>query len=118
MNEISAIATFLSGLGLGGIITFIVKHSLEQKSKIKEMWLMDYKATCDSLLEAYKQAALNGSQEAAKEFAYCEMKLNLYANDAVLNAVQALKDSQPGTEQRDIAQINLLKAMRNDLGLV
>lgn len=71
MNEISAVATFLSGLGLGGIITFIVKHSLEQKSKLKEMWLMDYKTTCDSLLEAYKQVALNGSQEAAKEFAYC-----------------------------------------------
>ena len=117
MNEITAITTFLSGIGFGGIITFIIKHSMEQKSKLKEMWLLDYKATCDSMLEAYKQMALTGSQESSKEFYFHQLKLKLYANEEVLVAVSLLKETQPGSEQRDIAESNLLKAMRNNLGI-
>ncbi|MBN4078546.1 hypothetical protein JYT96_00905 [Gammaproteobacteria bacterium AH-315-C21] len=117
MSEFTTLATFLSGLGLGGVITFLIKHSLEQKSKLKEMWLLNYKETCDGLLNSYKQVALSGSQSALKEFAYYQLKLQLYANNEVLAASEKLKVSMPGTNERDIAVENLLRAMRNDLGL-
>jgi hypothetical protein len=117
MSEFTTLATFLSGLGLGGIITFIIKHSLEQKSKIKEIWLLDYKATCDGLLNSYKEVALSGSQQALKEFAYYQIKLELYANDSVLLATNKLKESAAGTIERDNAVKALLRAMRSDLGM-
>ena len=117
MSEFTTLATFLSGLGLGGIITFIIKHSLEQKSKIKEIWLLDYKATCDGLLNSYKEVALSGSQQALKEFAYYQIKLELYADDNVLSAANKLKESDAGTTERDNAVKELLRAMRSDLGM-
>ena len=117
MSEFTALATFLSGLGLGGIITFIIKHSLEQKSKIKEMWLLDYKETCDGLLNSYKEIALSGSRQALKEFAYYQIKLELYANDSVIFAANELKESAAGTTERDNTVKALLRAIRSDLGM-
>lgn len=117
MSEFTIITTFLSGLGLGGILTFLIKHSLEQKSKLKEMWLLDYKATCDGLLNAYKQVALKGDQIALKDFGFYRLKLQLYANEEVLAASERLQNSDAGTKERDEAVEKLLRAMRNDLGL-
>lgn len=117
MSEFLAVTTFLSGLGLGGVITFLIKHAMEQKSKVKEIWLLDYKASCDGLLNAYRQVALTGSQEALKDFAFYQLKLHLYANIEVLEACEQLKNSEAGTAERDIAVKSLLRAMRNDLGL-
>lgn len=117
LSEFLAVTTFLSGLGLGGVITFLIKHSLEQKSKVKEIWLLDYKTTCDGLLDSYKQVALTGSQTALKDFAFYQLKLQLYANKEVLDASEQLKNSEAGTTERDNAVKSLLRAMRNDLGL-
>lgn len=117
MDEFLAVTTFLSGIGLGGVITFLIKHSIEQKSKVKDIWLLDYKTTCDGLLDAYKRVALTGSQESLKDFAFYQLKLQLYANKEVLDASEKLKSSKPGTLERDKAVELLLRAMRNDLGL-
>lgn len=117
MDEFATVATFLSGLGLGGVVTFLIKYSLEQKSKLKEIWLLDYKATCDGLLDSYKQVALSGSNVALKEFAFYQLKLQLYANDEVLEASERLTSSDANTNERDEAVKSLLRAMRSDLGL-
>ncbi|OXS15335.1 hypothetical protein CGX12_09490 [Zobellella denitrificans] len=116
MNEFGAFTSFLSGIGLGGVITFLIKHFLEQRSKLREMWLLDYKASCDGLLDAYREVALKDSDESKKKYAYWELKLQLYASETVLEKLQELKDSPPGTTARDTAQRALLREMRKDLG--
>jgi len=116
LSEIGAFASFLSGIGLGGVITYLVKHFLEERSKLKEFWLLDYKAACDGLLDAYREVALADSTESKNKYAYWELKLQLYASDDVLNKLKTMKESPPGTKDRDEAQNHLLRAMRKDLG--
>ena len=116
MEEFGAFTSFLSGIGLGGVITFLIKHFLEQRSKLKEMWLLDYKAACDGLLDSYREVALTSSEEALKKYAYWELKLQLYASEAVLTKLQEMKESSPGTNHREKTQRALLREMRKDLG--
>lgn len=116
MNELGLFTTFLSGIGFGGVIVFLIKHFLEQKSKLKEIWLLDYKASCDGLLDAYRESALTNSKEALNKYAYWELKLQLYASEAVLSKLKEMKDSPPSTAQRELAQKALLREMRKDLG--
>ncbi|UQB43313.1 hypothetical protein JX580_05440 [Thiomicrospira microaerophila] len=117
MHEFGVLTTFLSGIGFGGVLVFLIKHFLEQKSKLKEIWLLDYKAACDGLLDAYREVALTNSTEALNKYAYWELKLQLYASDVVLSKLEEMKSSPPSTSQRDLAQKSLLKEMRKDLGL-
>jgi len=116
MDEFGAFTSFLSGIGLGGVVTFLIKHFLEQRSKLREVWLLDYKASCDGLLDAYKQVALTDSTVSKNEYAYWELKLQLYASENVLKKLSELKQSPPNTEERELAQNALLREMRKDLG--
>lgn len=116
MNELGSLTSFLSGLGLGGIIVFLIKHYLEQKSKLKEIWLLDYKAACDGLLDTYREVALTNSPESLHKYAYWELKLQLYASESVLSKLDKLKKSTPSSNEREIAQQELLREMRKDLG--
>lgn len=116
MNEFGAFTSFLSGIGLGGVATYLIKHFLEERSKLKEFWLLDYKAACDGLLEAYREVALTDSGESKNKYAYWELKFQLYASDDVLAKLKGMKESKPGTEARNEAQNRLLRAMRKDLG--
>lgn len=118
MENINILATFLSGLGLGSVITLVIKHSLEQKAKLKEVWLMDYKSSCDGLLDSYREVALKKSDEALKKFAFYELKLKLYANQKVIDAVKEFKNSSPNSPNRENLENKMLQEMRNDLGLI
>lgn len=118
MDNINILITFLSGIGLGSVITIVIKHSLEQKAKFKEVWLMDYKQTCDGLLDSYREVALTNSDEALKKFAFYELKLKLYANQKVIDAIKEFKNSTPQSPLREKLESKMLQAMRNDLGLV
>lgn len=117
MENISTLVTFLSGLGLGSVITMIIKHSLEQKSKLKEVWLLDYKQACDGLLDAYREVALSNSDKAKKQFTFYELKMKLYASNNVVKAIEEFKESAPNSMERKKAEDKMLYAMRNDLGL-
>lgn len=110
--------TFLSGLGIGSVITLVIKHSLEQKAKLKEVWLMDYKQACDGLLDSYSEVALSNSNEALKKFAFYELKIKLYANEKVINAIEDFKNSDPNSLNRKNLENTMLQEMRHDLGLV
>jgi hypothetical protein len=116
MSEFGSFTSFLSGIGLGGVVTYLIKHFLEERSKLKEFWLLDYKAACDGLLDAYREVALTDSSESKNKYAYWELKLQLYASDDVLKKLKEMKESEPGTKNRDEAQNRLLRAMRKDLG--
>ncbi|KXS51988.1 MAG: Uncharacterized protein AWU57_3631 [Marinobacter sp. T13-3] len=118
MDEFGTFTSFLSGIGLGGVITFLIKHFLEQRSKLKEVWLLDYKAACDGLLDAYREVALSNSDESKKKYAYWELKIQLYASDTVLQKLQDLKESSTGSPARETAQRKLVREMRKDLGFV
>lgn len=68
-------------------------------------------------MNAYKQIALTGPQEALKDFAFYQLKLQLYANKEMLDASEQLKNSKAGITERDRIVKSLLRTMRNDLGL-
>ncbi|MFA7569867.1 MAG: hypothetical protein WCY75_01315 [Sulfurimonadaceae bacterium] len=82
------------------------------------MWLIDYKSSCDGLLDSYREIALTNSDEALKKFAFYELKLKLYANQKVINAVKEFKNSKPNSLNRENLENKMLQEMRNDLGLV
>ena len=118
MENINIIVTFLSGLGFGSVVTLLIKHSLDQKAKLKEVWLMDYKQTCDNLLDAYREVSFSNSEKARKAFAFHELKIKLYANEKVVSAIDKFKNSEPNSAERKDTELKMLEAMRSDLGLV
>ena len=79
---------------------------------------MDYKQSCDGLLDSYREVALANSDEALKKFAFYELKLKLYANQKVIDAIKEFKNSSPQSQNRENLENKMLEEMRNDLGLV
>ncbi|MEA3012449.1 MAG: hypothetical protein QOD42_994 [Sphingomonadales bacterium] len=69
------------------------------------------------LLQAYHRAAVEGTDEAAKEFAYWQMRCELVAPENVRNAIQAIVDTNDDRVARDLAHERLKAALRNDIGV-
>jgi len=53
-----------------------------------------------------------------KKFAFYELKLKLYANQKVIDAIKEFKNSSPQNLNRENLENKMLKEMRKDLGLV
>ena len=117
MIELPTIISFLGGLGVGSVITVIVKHVLEQNSKKKDIWIKEYKEACDGLLDSYREAALDSSDKSQKAFAHWEVRLQLLASEEVIDAVKRLKESDPGSKERIKAHKDMISGMRKDLGI-
>ncbi|MBS7789145.1 hypothetical protein KTR66_04015 [Roseococcus sp. SDR] len=108
----------LTAFGLGSIVTTLVQAWLSQRSKKDELRFQEKKAAYVGLLEAYHRAAVEGTDEAAKHFAYWQMRCDLVASKEVRDAIRLIIDTNDDRSGRVRAHATLQEAMRADLGIV
>ncbi|MFT8559532.1 MAG: hypothetical protein ABF719_06715 [Acetobacter sp.] len=111
------ILPLLTAFGLGSIITALIQAWLTQRSKEKERAFQEKQAAYIGLLEAYHQAAVEGTDEAAKNFAYWQMRCELVAPVPVRDAIRRIVDTNDDRTGRMKADHDMKAAMRADLGI-
>jgi len=69
------------------------------------------------LLDAYHKAAIEGTDAAAKNFAYWQIRCELVAPEVVRKAIQGIVDSNDDPAARAFSHDTLTDALRSDLGV-
>jgi hypothetical protein len=113
------IIPLLTAFGLGSIVTAFVQSWLARKSKVDDRRFTEKQAAYIGLLEAYHRAAVEGTNETAKLFAYWQMRCELVASQSVRDALIQLiatNDDRQGEGRRQ-ADLDMKAAMRKDLGI-
>lgn len=115
------IVQLISAAGIGGIIgsllTTVIQSWLAHKSYIHNRNFQEKKEAYIGLLNAYHNAAVKKSDEAAKEFALWQMRCDLISPPEVRNAVQAIVDTNDDVSRRKMAHEKLKQTLRKDLGI-
>ena len=111
------LGALLAAFGLGSIATAFVQQWLTNKSKKRDRQLDEKKAAYIGLLEAYHRAAVEGTDEASKLFAYWQMRCELVGSEAVRDAIRRIAETNDDRAGRIRADKDLKVAMRADLGI-
>ncbi|KGB82222.1 hypothetical protein JT55_08850 [Rhodovulum sp. NI22] len=109
------ILPLLTAFGLGSIVTALVQAWLSQRSKRDERSFREKQAAYIGLLDAYRRAAVEGTDEAAKNFAYWQMRCELVAPEPVRKAIQQIIETDDDRIGRQNANEALKVALRADL---
>lgn len=107
----------LTAFGLGSIVTALVQSWLSNRSKRDERSFREKQAAYIGLLEAYHRAAVEGTEDAAKNFAYWQMRCELVAPEAVRKAIERIVETNEDRIGRPKAHEALKAALRADLGI-
>jgi hypothetical protein len=107
----------ITAFGLGSIMTALIQSWLTQRSKEDERSFGEKQKAYVGLLEAYHRAAVERSDEAAKAFAYWQMRCELVAPEPVRNAIRRIVETNDDRAGRDKAHEDLKMSMRADLGI-
>jgi hypothetical protein len=111
------IIPLLTAFGLGSIMSILIQSWLAQRSKLDERAFHEKQAAYIGLIEAYHRAAVEGSDEAAKAFAYWQMRCELVASVAVRDAISRVVETNDDRPARFQADYDMKTAMRADLGI-
>ena len=111
MNWLSLLTAF----GLGSVVTAFIQAWLAQKSKQDERSFREKQAAYVGLLDAYRRLAVEGTNEAAKNFAYWQMRCEMVAPEYVRKAIERLVETKPKSMARSKAHDELNAALRRDL---
>ncbi|WP_066798600.1 hypothetical protein [Sphingomonas soli] len=111
----SQLIPLLTAFGLGSIVTALVQAWLSRRSQEDERRFKEKQAAYVGLLEAYHRAAVEGSDEAAKAFAYWQMRCELVAPEPVRDAIRRIVETNSDRAGRDAAHEDLKTSMRADL---
>src|SRR4051812_21259363 len=98
------ILSLITAFGLGSVVTALIQSWLAGKSMRDERSFREKQAAYIGLLEAYHRAAVEGSDETSKLFAYWQMRCELVASPAVRQAVRRIvetNDDRVGREHAD-----------------
>lgn len=111
MNWLSLLTAF----GLGSVVTALIQAWLTQRSKQDERSFREKHAAYIGLLESYHRAAVEGTEEAAKNFAYWQMRCDLVAPAPVRKAIERIVETNEDRVARSQAHEALTAAFRLDL---
>lgn len=111
------IIPLLTAFGLGTIVTSVVQAWLTNRSKSDERSFQEKQTAYVGLLEAYHRAAVEGTDETSKLFAYWQMRCELVGSKSVRIAIQKIVDTNDNREARQKADEELKIALRADLGI-
>jgi len=111
------IIEFLSVFGLGAIVAALIQAWLHHKSYISKQNFQEKKEAFVGLLEAYHRAAVENTDEAAKNFAYWQMRCELVSSENVRDVIQKIVDTNNNKKERFIAHEELKHVLRKDLGI-
>ena len=84
---------------------------------LKKRNFQEKKEAYVGLLETYHKAAVYRTEEAAKNFAYWQIRCELIAPKTVRDAVQKIVDTNDDLSKRPIAHEKLKELIRKDLGV-
>lgn len=107
----------LTAFGFGSITTAFVQSWLSKKSQNDERRFREKQMAYTGLLEAYHRAAVERTDEAAKHFAYWQMRCELVAPEPVRKSIQEIVDTNDNPTARAKAHEELKSAFRLDLGI-
>lgn len=107
----------LTAFGLGSIVTALIQSWLLQRSKRDERRFHEKQTAYIGLMEAYHRAAVEGTDETSKAFAYWQMRCELVAPEPVRNAIRRIVETNDDRTAREKADRDMKKAMRVDLGI-
>jgi len=113
MEIIPLIAAFGSGAIISSIIQVWSAGRVENLKRI----FQEKKECYVGLLEAYHRAAVEKTEEAAKNFGYWQMRCELVAPLEVRKAIQEIVDSNDDLQRREFAHENLKNALRKDMAV-
>jgi len=111
----SQLIPLLTAFGLGSVVTALVQAWLTRRSQEDERRFREKQGAYVGLLEAYHRAAVEGTDDAAKAFAYWQMRCELVAPEAVRDAIRRIVETNDDRAGRDIAHADLKASMRIDL---
>lgn len=98
-------------------MTALVQSWLSQRSKRDERSFREKQAAYIGLLEAYHRAAVEGTDEAGKNFGYWQMRCELVAPETVRKAIERIVETNADRTGRRKAHEALKSALRADLGI-
>ncbi len=111
----------LSAAGIGGtigsLLTTLVQAWITNKQHLNNRFFQAKKEAYIGLADALRLAAVEGSDKAAKNFAYWQLRCDLVAPREVRKAIQELIDTNENMEARDIAFEKLIEVLQKDLGI-
>ena len=113
----SLIIPLLTAFGLGSVITALIQSYLTARSQTRQRNFEERKAAYIGLLEAYHRAAVEGTDEAAKHFAYWQMRCELVSPAFVREAIARIVETNDDPQARYKAHDDLKGALRKDLGV-
>ncbi|MDF9303550.1 hypothetical protein P5P81_13945 [Tritonibacter mobilis] len=99
-------------------MTAFVQSWLSARSKVKERSFKERKEAYIGLLEAYHRAAVEGTDEASKNFAYWQMRCEIVGPQSVRKAIDEIVASNADRKGRSRAHEKLKISIRRDLGVV
>ena len=108
---------FLGAFGLGSVITALVQSWLSTRTQERDRSFRERKEAYIGLLEAYHQAAIEGTDEASKNFAYWQIRCDIVGPPTVRNAIEEIIASNADKKSRLRAHEMLKSSMRQDLGI-
>lgn len=111
------ILPLLTAFGLGSIISAFVQARATQRTRDKDRAFQEKQAAYVGLLEAYHRAAVEGTDETSKSFAYWQMRCELVAPFPVRDAIRRIVDTNDDRVGRRVADRDVKNAMRADLGI-
>lgn len=114
MNEI---VPLLTAFGLGSIVTALIQSWLAQRSKRDDRRFQEKQAAYIGLLEAYHRAAVEGTDETSKAFAYWQMRCELVAPAPVRDTIRRIVETNDDRSARMKSDHDMKEAMRADLGI-
>ena len=107
----------LTAFGLGSIVTAVVQSWLSQRSNRDNRRFREKQAAYIGLLEAYHRAAVEGTDQAGKLFAYWQMRCELVAPKSVRDAICWIVETNDDRVGREKAHDDMKATMRADLGI-
>lgn len=111
------ILSLITAFGLGSIVTALIQSWLARKSMKDERSFREKQAAYVGLLEAYHRAAVEGTDETSKAFAYWQMRCELVATADVRDAIRRIVATNDDRAGRERADNDMKEAMRADLGV-
>lgn len=107
----------LTAFGLGSVVTALIQSWLAHRSKRDDRSFHEKQTAYVGLLEAYHRAAVEGTDETSKLFAYWQMRCELVAPETVRNAIRRIVETNDDRAARQKADQDMKEAMRADLGI-
>ncbi len=113
--DISTAASFLAGIGFGSAVSVSLQYFLNRKAHRQDQMDKELRETYYGLLESLQKLASVGSKENTMILAYWLARIKIVGSKEVCQIVEVWRNTLPGTDERDISQEKMIRAMRKHL---